>query len=100
MISFESTAVERELARAIAKRAVKAKIGRSQIDVEMAIIATHVNGCPLDLGALMAADAFNFSHDICGIARHLDRDDDSPTGGQLLNCFRPRCAEREASTIN
>ena len=58
-----------------------------QADVEMDITACHLNGCALDLPKLLAADDFNFMHDIHGIGGNLDR-----TTGQLLDCFLPRCA--------
>lgn len=60
-------------------------------DIHMDVTATHANGNPLDLRRLLAADDFNFAHDILGIRRHLDRS----TGG-LLNCFSPRFSKRTA----
>lgn len=56
----------------------------------MDITATHANGCPLKLAELLAADDFNFSHDVAGIYRHLDR-----TTGKLLDCFLPRFAQKQ-----
>lgn len=96
MINFNCTPEERQLAVLISVRAQRAKLTTDVLGTQMDIVATHMNGCPLDLQGLLDAEAFDFSHDICGIARHLDRDDDSPTGGQLLNCFRPRYAKRDA----
>ena len=46
----------------------------SRMTCVMDITATHLNGNPLRLAALLAADDFNFMHDVCGIARHLNRD--------------------------
>jgi hypothetical protein len=54
----------------------------------MDITACHLNGCKLDLAKLLAADDFNFAHDVLGIRRHIDRET-----GQLMNCFRPRFAK-------
>lgn len=51
----------------------------------MDVIAVHMNGRPLRLEALLAADDFNFAHDVFGIRRHLDRDT-----GELTQCFVPR----------
>ena len=90
MISFTVTDAERGLARRIADRAVTMAsqhngIERKRIDYEMDIIACHANGCPLRLADLLIADDFNFSHDVFGIMRHLDRDT-----GQLKDCFVPR----------
>lgn len=62
---------------------------------QMDLAAVHANGCPLDLEKLLAADDFNFAHDVFGIYRHLDRDGKSPTGGKLLDLFLPRTARRQ-----
>jgi hypothetical protein len=56
--------------------------------LQLDLTATHLNGCPLDLHKLLQFDDFNFTHDITGIARHLDR-----TTGELRDCFVPRCAK-------
>jgi hypothetical protein len=57
------------------------------IDADMDICATHLNGCPLKLEELLAADDMNFAHDVFGIRRHIDR-----TTGELQDCFVPRYA--------
>jgi hypothetical protein len=72
-----------------------AEIGQGRFDAMscyMDIAACIANGTPLKLDALLEADDFNFAHDVWGIQRHIDRDDASPTGGKLLNCFLPRFA--------
>jgi len=56
--------------------------------LEMDIIATHLNGCPLKLSEFLSADDSNFYHDIFGIASHLNRDT-----GELKDCFLPRFAK-------
>ena len=43
-----------------------------RLSASMDLTATHLNGCPLRLKDLLEADDFNFSHDVGGIARHLD----------------------------
>ena len=53
----------------------------------MDLTACHLNGTPLDLDRLLAADDFNFTHDVWGIHRHIDR-----TTGRLRDCFLPRFA--------
>lgn len=102
MISFDVNPGDLALIDSIAARAVELsrRFGtpRRKQDVMMDISACHANGCPLRLHALLDADDFNFGHDVFGIGRHLDRDDASPTGGQLLNMFRPRFAVKE--TVN
>ncbi len=82
----KGTKEEYELASKIAKRAAKL-VDRTVDNISMDIIATHTNGCKLKLQALLDADKFNFLHDVCGIATHLDR-----TTGKLRDCFFPRYA--------
>ena len=81
---------ENDVVRAIANRARgvfgNAGIKRSLIEVTMDISAVHAK-CPLRLHDLLAADDFNFTHDLGGIYRHLNRDT-----GELENCFVPRFA--------
>lgn len=60
---------------------------KSKIDFEMDIIATHLNGCKLDLDKLLSAPKFDFYHDLTGIYHHLNR-----KTGELTDCFLPRCA--------
>lgn len=62
----------------------------SRLTCDMDITACHCNGNPLDLDRLMAADDFNFSHDVCGIARHINRET-----GQLEDCFCPRFSGKQ-----
>ena len=98
MISFECSREDLAAAATIAKRFRKLQrdVGvepREQSDIVMDLIATKANGRPdLDLQGLKDASDSDLAHDVGGIARHLDRDDSSPTAGQLLNCFLPRYA--------
>jgi hypothetical protein len=62
--------------------------GSSKMELSMDIHACHCNGNPLDLGGLLAADQFNFSHDIVGIIYHINRND-----GSLSDCFMPRYSD-------
>lgn len=55
----------------------------------MDVTACHANGTPLRLAELLAADEFNFMHDIGGIQRHIDR-----KSGKLRNHFLPRFTAR------
>lgn len=98
MIQFNATSKEMMLISLIVDRAMKIKAlqGRERMDLMMDLDATHSNGCPLDFQKLLDADDFNFMHDMSGISNCLDRDDDSPTAGQMLNLFRPRCAAKQA----
>lgn len=54
----------------------------------MDVSATHANGNPLRLEDLLAADDFNFEHDMSGICNCLDR-----TTGKLTRNFRPRFSQ-------
>jgi hypothetical protein len=63
------------------------------LHVRMNVTACHANGNPLDLAGLLAADDFNFSHDINGLDRHVCRDT-----GKLINCFLPRYSKRDTDT--
>lgn len=56
----------------------------------MDITPVHANLFALDLRNLLAADDFNFSHDVFGIRRHLDRD-----GCRMGGHFVPRFARRD-----
>jgi hypothetical protein len=52
--------------------------------------ADGVNGNKkIDFERLLAADDFNFIHDVGGIQRHMNRET-----GKLENCFLPRCARK------
>jgi hypothetical protein len=53
--------------------------------LQMDLIACHANGTPLRLADLLAADSFDFWHDVNGIQRHIDRGT-----GKLRDCFLPR----------
>jgi hypothetical protein len=69
---------------------------RSRSDWVMDFCAVQNSDTPLDLQRMLEADDNNFAHDAFGIARHLDRDDSSPTGGQLTGCFLPRFTRKDA----
>lgn len=88
-VKFECSKEDRALGRKIGRRARKAAlevgIKYKAIDADMDVIATHCNGCPLDLAKLLAFDDFNFNHDVFGIRRHLNRDN-----GKLGGFFLPR----------
>lgn len=90
-INFDTTRHEMVTMSAIADRAAGAlRMAGAVVEkhhVMMDITATHCNGCRLRLDELLGADNLNFSHDICGIYRHLDRGT-----GRLGGCFVPRFA--------
>lgn len=61
---------------------------KDRIGAEMDIQAAHIT-CPLKLKELLAADNFNFMHDVCGISNNINRET-----GELENCFVPRFARK------
>lgn len=91
-ISFTTTPEEDKLICAIVDRAERMCAANGIHFVRLTLImdlsATHANGCPLDFAKLLAADDFNFGHDVSGIMRNIDR-----LTGKLGNCFVPRCAK-------
>ncbi len=93
MIRFDSTKKDARLITRIAARAVAAAAMAgwhyAPSDAEMDLTACHRNGCPLDLAALAEADDFNFSHDVFGIRRHLNR-----KTGLLMDFFTPRYTKK------
>jgi hypothetical protein len=72
----------------IAQRAVTLAaahgVDYAQIDAMIDIEAAHTEH-PLRLAELLAADVGNFSHDVFGIRRHLNRET-----RKLEDCFLPR----------
>lgn len=63
-----------------------------RMSMHMDVSAVHANGNPLRLADLLAADDFNFGHDLSGICNCLDRDT-----GKLTKGFSPRFSQRDAS---
>jgi hypothetical protein len=89
LVSFKATKAEHALFTRIAQRAVRMNAEYDFVTAQMDINACHSNGMPLDLEALLAADDFNFAHDVFGIARHIDRDT-----GELEGFFVPRFSRK------
>lgn len=65
----------------------KIPVDRHMIAMEVACV--HCNSCPLELWQLLASSGDDFSHDVLGINRFLDR-----KTGQLMNGFKPRFAKK------
>ena len=88
MINWNCTAEEFALIVNIAKR-VESELKNYPDDrrtIIMDLTACHANGCPLQLDELLKADKFEFSHDIYGIRKAIDR----TTGKLTEDCFTPR----------
>lgn len=94
LLNWKTTKAEYELISAIADRgegiAMRHHIPYYRRDAFMDITAVHCNGNPLRLADLLAADEHNFTHDLWGIQRHIDRQT-----GKLGDCFVPRYSARE-----
>ena len=85
-VQFKASHNDLLLISQIANRYLKRfpRLGK-KLDVMMDLEAVISNGCPLKLNDLLAADDFNFFHDVCGIRDHLDRET-----GKLKDQFSPR----------
>jgi hypothetical protein len=93
-LSFSVSPAERATIKKIVNRTLamqREHTGKCDepLHVEMDITACHASGNPLRLDDLLAADDFNFAHDVFGIARHLNRET-----GELQNFFSPRFSAR------
>lgn len=86
MIKWDATNEEVITINKIYDRARK-KLKINKTDFMMDIEATHCNGCPLNLNKLLDFPAFDFWHDIHGIAVNINK-----STGELKNCFLPRCS--------
>lgn len=92
LVSFDATAEEQDTIHRMVTRAEQLDINLhgDRMALTMDITACHANGNPLRLDDLLAADNFNFGHDIIGIQKNLCRDT-----GALMNCFSPRYTQRQ-----
>lgn len=89
MIDFAAFLTTREDSRLICSIVARAGVS-DRLSLAMDIEAVHNCGYPLDLRALLDAGAEDFTHDITGIRRYLDRDT-----GKLRDCFVPRFARQK-----
>jgi len=97
-MNFRTSSADADLILAIARRAIGIAEGLGvkldTLHLTMDVTACHANGCPLDLQALLDSNKMDFTHDIFGIRRHIDRGT-----GKLLDCFVPRFALRLSATV-
>lgn len=94
-ISFNASDDDQDLIHQIVRRADELGLiypNYSKMTCSMDLTAVHCNGNPLRLRELLAADDFNFMHDICGIAACLDRDT-----AKFTKDFSPRFSLRKAA---
>lgn len=94
MIKFKTTLVEDKLITKIAQRAYigldNLNLKQSFLTTKMDLKACHANGCELNFEKLLNFDYFDFSHDILGIIKNINRET-----GEIENCFLPRSYNRE-----
>lgn len=92
MIKFAKDRADLDIIERIVDRAWKTDWLRNSYEdrksMHMDVSATHANGNPLRLSALLEADDSNFLHDMSGICNCLDRDT-----GKLTRNFRPRFSQ-------
>jgi hypothetical protein len=92
--NWNVTPEEKPIIDAIVARAAEMFPERERTDIAMDIVATHNHACQLRLADLLAADSFNFVHDIVGIGNRLDRETLTLTRG-----FWPRFAAPDQSGL-
>lgn len=85
--NFILTAEEHQIVCDIVKRSRQLWPSIDGGSLEMDIAATHNQVCRLRLADLLAADDFNFAHDVLGIYHNLNR-----SNIMLEDCFWPRFA--------
>lgn len=94
-VSFEVSVRDKELIRKLVKRAdeigLKHGVEIDKLQLEMDLCAAHANGCELRLQDLLDTDDANFSHDVFGISRFLNR----ATGQIPAEKFAPRYAAKQ-----
>ena len=92
ILDWKVTKEETLIISAIAERAIRiakdAGIDYTKMHVVMDITAVHKNAQKLRLQDLLDADRFNFSYDVFGIRRHLNRQT-----GELEEFFTPRFSD-------
>lgn len=96
VLNWKVTPEESKLIDAIAERASimaeKHGVDYRKVDAMMDVTACHKNGCPLKLKELAEASNGDFSHDVFGIRRHIDR-----RTGALGGFFLPRYWDKAAA---
>ena len=87
-VRFDCTHDEMEKVMKIIERMMECGTEeKDPLRMSMDIVATHMNGCPLDLDKLLSSPDPDFLHDVFGIKHHINR-----KTGKLEDCFVPRCA--------
>jgi hypothetical protein len=90
-VKFNFTYEEKQVVLKIVERAAMlgflAKDDHAVENLSISLLATHLNGCRLNLNALLVVDIVTFAHDIFGIDKNCCRET-----GKLLNDFLPRSA--------
>lgn len=100
MISFKVSAKDKVLINQIVGRLFRVGPNlastHSREHWQMDITAVHANGTPLRLEDLLKASDIELFNELNLIDVNLDRDDNSPTGGKLLNGVVPKFMDKVA----
>jgi len=86
VLNWKTTPDEARLIQKIVNRASNYTVV-NKLELSMDITAVHKNSVPLKLNELLEAPDFDFTHDVFGIQRYIDR----ATG--KLDRFLPRFAD-------
>lgn len=84
-LNFNLSEQDRLLVSRIADRAVRIwnNVDATSLSMDLTVVHNHIY--KLRLAYLLAADDFNFAHDVAGIVNNLDR-----RTLTMRNCFLPR----------
>jgi hypothetical protein len=93
LVTWSTDTKTRDLISKIADRAValgkKYEVRVDHLSTMMDIESCHCNGNPLKLEELLAADDFNFQHDVFGIREHINH-----KTGEMEDGFLPRYSKQ------
>lgn len=87
-VSFDASPDDATLIEKIVDRAKANWPKIDRLEITMDLTACHANGNPLRLADLLAANDFDFIHDVYGIRVHLNR-----RTGRLGDHFTPRYSQ-------
>lgn len=86
MLKFDISEQDVKSITSVVKRAKLIKSDINNRLLTMDLIVCHSNGCKLNFDLLLQFDDLDFTHDIDGIQKYINRDN-----GLLTDCFQPRC---------
>ena len=91
-INFKCSPQDQALIGQILKRGMDMardfNVKLDHVTLAMDIVACHCNGTPLKLLQMLMSDPSDFSHDLLGITRFIDRE-----SGKMREGFKPHFAD-------